>query len=102
MSDEFDDDEISDEFDDDGDADEGDADEGDTAGVADGVSDAVSDGVSDGVSDVAEADEQLADVDPAVRARLADIAAAPLSEHAEAYQQLHSELQQALADIEAS
>lgn len=43
-----------------------------------------------------------AGVDAALRQRLDEIASQPLGAQADAYQQLHSELQQSLADIDAS
>lgn len=41
-------------------------------------------------------------VDAALRQRLDAIAAQPLGAQADAYQQIHTELQQSLADIDAS
>lgn len=40
-------------------------------------------------------------VDPELQRRLDEVASLPLSEQAEAYQQIHAELQQSLADIDA-
>ena len=40
--------------------------------------------------------------DAALRQRLDEIAAQPLGAQADAYQQIHTELQQSLADIDAS
>jgi hypothetical protein len=93
VSDEYDEPETDDEFSDDVDDDELDDDQA--------IADEIDTDSGDDDDDLGDLDDVI-EVDPAVRARLDDIAASPLSEHAEAYQQMHTELQQALADIEAS
>ena len=52
-------------------------------------------------ADLPQAEAAGGTVDAGLRQRLDEIAALPLAAQAEAYQQIHAELQQSLADIDA-
>ena len=48
-----------------------------------------------------ETDTPSSAVDPELQQRLDEVASLPLAEQADAYQHIHAELQQSLADIDA-